>query len=196
MSWRKGNSSPLPSGKHPTNRELQLMRLGYPEYQSRLLHILKHNPARHSAIMSGEKVFSSGAWHCSRCDGTEQYTRNLACRTCAVQRSKQVFIIEPTFIHTGIMTYQRDESASERYQERVQRKQYLDWFKGELIKLDVTCGGWRLQRGVLFQPKGVGYSRYLQPDAEQHSRYMQNPEYQTIVEFIENRIGGRPHEQV
>lgn len=193
MNWRSKPIPPLSNGKHPTNRELQLMRLGYPEYQSRLLHILQHNPARHSAIMAGEKVFRSDNWQCTRCGGVEQYSRNLACRGCAVQRSKQVFIIEPAFISTGIMTYKRDEEASERYQERVQRKQYLDWFKGELMKLDITCGEWRLRRGVLFKPEGSSRSQYLQPDSTQHERYMQDPEYQTIVEFIENRIGERPN---
>lgn len=195
MSWRKGPIPPLSNGKHPTNRELQLMRLGYPEYQPRLLHILQHNPARHSAIMAGEKSFMSGDWACPRCGGVQQYTRNLACRGCAVRRSQQVFvIIEPEHIHNGALTYKRDEEASERYQERVQRKQYLDWFKGELLKLEIICGGWRLERGVLFQPEGSGRSQYLQPDAEQHRRYMQDPEYRTIVEFIENRIGDRPNE--
>lgn len=144
--------------------------------------------------MAGEKSFITGDWVCPRCGGVERYTRNLACRGCAVQRSKQVFIIEPAFISTGIMTYKRDEEASERYQERVQRKQYLDWFKGELLKLEIICGGWKLQRGVLFQPEGSGHSQYLQPDAEQHRRYMQDSEYSTIVEFIENRIGERPNE--
>jgi len=92
--------------------------------------------------------------------------------------------------------YKRDEEASERYQERVQRKQYLDWFKGELLKLEVVCGGWKLLRGLLFQPEGSGRSLYLQPDAAQHRQYMQDPEYRTIVEFIENRIGDMPDEPV
>lgn len=194
MSWRKGPIPPLSNGKHPTNRELQLMRLGYPEYQPRLLHILQHNPARHSAIMAGEKSFVAGDWVCPRCGGAERYTRNLACRACAVRRSEQVFmIIEPECVHTGMRVYKRSEEASERYQERVQRKQYLDWFKGELLKLEIICGGWKLQRGVLFQPEGSGRSQYLQPDAVQHQRYMQDPEYRTIVEFVENRIGERPN---
>lgn len=168
------------------------MRLGYPEYQPRLLNILQNNPARHSAIMAGEKSFVSDNWKCPRCGNAERYTRNLACRNCSVRRAGAIFIIEPDFVSSGIMTYKRDEKASERYQERVQRKQYLDWFKGELLKLDITCGGWRLGRGVLFQPEGTGRSQYLQPDAAQHRRYMQDPEYRTIIEFIENRIGERP----
>lgn len=193
MNWRKGPILPFQTGKHPTNRELNLMRLGYPEYQPRLLHILKHNPARYSAIMAGEKSFISGDWECPRCSGTERYARNLACRSCAVRRSGEIFVIEPNFVSTGIVTYKRDEAASERYHERVQRKQYLDWFKGELMNLDITCGSWRLQRGLLFQPEGFGRSQYLQPDAAQHQRYMHDPEYSAILEFIENRIGERPH---
>lgn len=192
MSWRKGSVLPLQSGKHPTNREVQLMRLGYPEYQPRLMGILQHNPTRYHAIMAGEKTFSTGNWKCPRCGGTEQYTRNLACRNCAVQRSRQVFLIEPGCIQTGVMVYKRDEKASEQYQERVQRKQYLDWFKGELLRLEVRCGGWVLVRGVLSESEGGGRSQYLQPDATQHQRYMQDPAYRAIIEFIENRIGVRP----
>ena len=197
MSWRKGATPPLRSGKHPTNRELQLMRLGYPEYQPRLLNILNNNPERYAAVMAGAKSFSSGEWVCPRCSGVVQYTRNLACRDCSVRRSKEVFyIVEPEFINNPLWAYRRDDEASERYQKRAQQKQYLDWFKGQLMPMTVQCGSWRLERGVLFQPERSGHSQYLQPDLAQHERYMLDPEYLTIIEFIEKTIGTHPNENM
>ncbi|EOY2416040.1 hypothetical protein OGV36_18590 [Citrobacter sp. Cb008] len=188
--------APLQNGQHPTNRELQLMRLGYPEYQQRLSSIQQHNPARYNAIMDKQKLFTSGDFRCVKCGGVEQYTRNLACRGCCIKRSKAVFVLlESPYILNPEYRYIPDEVASERYQERVQAKQYLDWFRGELMLVRVQCGQWLLERGVLFQPGKGGRSQgvqYLQPNQKRHAEFMNNPEYREILNYIENTIGERP----
>ncbi len=172
------------------------MRLGYPEYQQRLRSIQQHNPARYNAIMDKQKFFTSGDFLCAKCGGVEQYTRNLACRGCCIQRSKAVFVLlESPYILNPQYQYVSDEATSKQYQERVQVKQYLDWFRGELMPVRVQCGSWLLERGVMFQPNKGGRSRgvqYLQPNQKRHAAFMHDPEYREILNYIENTIGERP----
>ena len=139
------NINPLLNGRHPTNRELQLMRLGYPEYQQRLLSIHKSNPLRYSAIMDGRKRFYQPNWSCPTCLNSERYTRNLACAYCAGQRVRLCF----TILEGGLSVYKpTSEERSEMYQQCKQKLIYQRDFNQRLKLLgDIRCGGWEFRCG-------------------------------------------------
>ncbi|MCC3733504.1 hypothetical protein LLS47_11250 [Rouxiella badensis] len=160
------NINPLPNGRHPTNRELQLMRLGYTEYQPRLISIQKNNPERYSAVMDGRKRFYQHGWTCPTCVNSERYTRNLACVYCAGQRIGSCF----TILEGGLSMYTpTSEERSAMYQRRRQEIMYQRDLRQRITALgEIQCGWWKFRNNEFVGENLAGKSIRLslnEPDA-------------------------------
>lgn len=182
------NSShnPLPNGKHPTNRELQLMRLGYAEYQPRLRSIQKNNLERYSAVLDGRKRFYQHGWACPTCGNSERYTRNLACAFCAGQRIPLCFtIIEGV----GSVYTPLSEERSAEYQARRQSLMYQRDLRDRIRKLgEIHCGGWVFRDGDFIGKNLAGVTVVIsvhEPDAfTVRNLRKQDPAFNAIWEHV------------
>jgi hypothetical protein len=119
---RPADRPALRRGQHPTQSDLDFMRLGYPGYDGRLDSMRALNPARYAAVMSAAKTFIDPGWRCSTCGGSERATRNLACRGCLTARVPKVFHKLP---HGQAVYVPVNDEASENWQTRHQRTQRL-----------------------------------------------------------------------
>ncbi|QNK33410.1 hypothetical protein HF675_04960 [Serratia sp. JUb9] len=190
------NSSinPLPNGKHPTNRELQLMRLGYAEYQPRLMSIQKNNPERYSAVMDGRKRFYQHGWACPTCGNSERYTRNLACVYCAGQRIPLCFkIIEGV----GSVYTPLSEERSEAYQARRQELLYQRDLRSRIRKLgEIRCGWWAFRDGDFIGQNLAGVAVVIslhEPDSfTVRNLRKQDPAFNAIWEHVHTKVRLNP----
>lgn len=135
----------LRRGQHPTQADLDRMRLGYPGYQGRLDSMRRLKPARYEAVLTGARTFADADWRCAECGGSERYTRNLACRGCAVRRPERVFKPVPG---VGTVYIPTDEAASENWQQRHLRAQRLQDQAHTLSRLgSIAVGRYTLAGG-------------------------------------------------
>lgn len=185
---------PLGSGKHPTNRELQLMRLGYSEYQTRLQSIREHKPARYTAIMEESKTFHDELWRCCRCNGQERYTRNMACAECARARVNAVFTYTIINGDEEMPVYTpADEARSLKYQQRIERSQYRKFYLRKLSELgEIQCGVWTLSRGVLVNSTTKERIPFLSPSPTQQATLMHDIQIEAIRSYVHSILGELP----
>jgi len=185
---------PLGNGKHPTNRELRLMRLGYGEYQTRLQSIREHKPARYTAIMEQAKTFHDELWRCHRCSGQERYTRNMACADCARARASAVFKYTRINGDEELSVYTpEDEARSLEYQQRIERSQYRKFYLRKLSELgEIQCGYWTLNRGVLVNVSTKERIPFLSPSTAQQAAIKHDAQIEAIRSHVHSILGELP----